>query len=121
LAWQGIASRFRFDAARFGSVRVLPLVDSLLIVALVLDVLSPFFVWRGILLDSVSLVSLAVVQEVDAGSRGQGVLLGSIGLCIGRVWQRSLRCSGLSQAYPVAWESQRLPWEGRDPNGGNAQ
>ncbi len=61
LAWRGIASRFRFDTTRFGSVRVLPLVDSLLIVAFVIDVLTPFFVWRGILPDSVSWVSQAAV------------------------------------------------------------
>ena len=57
LAYPKRVLSIRFEQSRLSSARVLPLVDSMLIVAFLLDLLASFFVWKGYLPEVVTSVS----------------------------------------------------------------
>jgi hypothetical protein len=73
----------RLDSSRLGSVPVVPLVDALLIAAFLVDLLTPFFVWKGYLPDAVSWISQAFTAAAVAFAYARMMFLKRIP---GAVW-----------------------------------
>jgi hypothetical protein len=71
LAYPRIRPRFQPIFSRFGSAQIQPLLDALLVIAFMVDLLTPFFVWKGMLPATVSWIShvLAVVLIAYAYTR----------------------------------------------------
>lgn len=58
--------RNSLDSSRFGSASVVPIVDFVLIVAFAVDLLTPFFAWKGMLPGAVSWISQGIAAAAIA-------------------------------------------------------